>query len=207
MVTTRRNSDDDVPNFEAMINVVVANAPPNLTAALRTQITNDIRNGAGALGGGGDNAIPHGIHTRLAAFKLEGDALSWWKAHLRAQVGGDAFADTCTWVAFRKIFYNSYFPTSEQQRYEREYGSIYQLDRENSGEYMERFTRLASFVGTPAGDAPRQARHFKWGLKKRVLDRIVNTEYTNVAQVTAAARNIELLHESGNSNKRDRDGN
>ncbi|GKF14969.1 zinc finger, CCHC-type, retrotransposon gag domain protein, partial [Tanacetum coccineum] len=63
-----------------------------------------------------------------------------------------------------------YFPASEQQRYEREYGSIYQLDRENSGEYMERFTRLASFVA-------------------------------------AAARNIELLHESGNSNKRDRDGN
>ncbi|GJZ12466.1 hypothetical protein Tco_0547696, partial [Tanacetum coccineum] len=81
------------------------------------------------------------------------------------------------------------------------------LDQENSGEYIERFTRLASFVGTAAGDAPRQARHFKWGLKKWVLDRIVNTDYTNVAQVAAAARNIELLHESGNSNKRDRDGN
>ncbi|GKA08937.1 hypothetical protein Tco_0688268 [Tanacetum coccineum] len=168
MVTTRRNSDDDVPNFEAMIAAAVANALPNLTAALRTQITNDIRNGAessGGSGGGGD-ATPQGIHvwierftklkplafrsaatpaeaedwithmeklfqvlgcpdnfkTRLAAFKLEGDALSW------------------------------YFPTSEQQRYEREYGSIYQLDQENSGEYMERFTRLASFVGTAAGD-------------------------------------------------------
>nr|GFB81282.1 zinc finger, CCHC-type, retrotransposon Gag domain protein [Tanacetum cinerariifolium] len=53
-----------------------------------------------------------------------------------------------------------------QQRYEREYGSICQLDRENSEEYMERFTRLASFVGVAAGDAQRQARHFKWGLKK-----------------------------------------
>ncbi|GKA82955.1 putative reverse transcriptase domain-containing protein [Tanacetum coccineum] len=85
---------------------------------------------------------PDNFKTRLAAFKLEGDALSW------------------------------YFPTSEQQRYEREYGSIYQLDRENSGEYMERFTRLASFVGTAAGDAQRQARHFKWvGLRSGVLDR------------------------------------
>ncbi|GJY29879.1 reverse transcriptase [Tanacetum coccineum] len=181
----RRNSDDDVPNFEAMIAAAVANALPNLTAALRTQITNDIRNGAessGGSGGGGD-AVPQGIHvwierftklkplafrsavtpaeaedwithmeklfqvlgcpdnfkTRLAAFKLEGDALSWWKAHLRTQVGGDAFADTCTWVAFREIFYNR--------------------------EYMERFTRLASFVGATAGDAQRQARHFKWGLR------------------------------------------
>ncbi|GJV63946.1 hypothetical protein Tco_1474774 [Tanacetum coccineum] len=50
---------------------------------------------------------PDNFKTRLAAFKLEGDALSWWKAHLRTQVGGDAFADTCTWVAFREIFYNS----------------------------------------------------------------------------------------------------
>ncbi|GJT83373.1 putative nucleotidyltransferase, ribonuclease H [Tanacetum coccineum] len=171
MVTTRRNSDDDVPNFEAMITAAVANALPNLTAALRTQITNDIRNGVGPSGGGGGDAIPQGIHvwiekTRLAAFKLEGDALSWWKAHLRTQVGGDAFADTCTWVAFREIFYNRYFPASEQQRYEREYGSICQLDRENSGEYIERFTRLASFVGATAGDAQRQARHFKLGLKE-----------------------------------------
>ncbi|GKA11548.1 putative nucleotidyltransferase, ribonuclease H [Tanacetum coccineum] len=136
---------------------VLANALPNLTAALRTQITNDIRNGAessGGSGGGGEDWITHmeklfqvlgcpdNFKTRLAAFKLEGDALSW------------------------------YFPTSEQQRYEREYGSIYQLDRENSGEYMERFTRLASFVGTAAGDAQRQARHFKWvGLRSGVLDR------------------------------------
>ncbi|GKF46902.1 hypothetical protein Tco_0136704 [Tanacetum coccineum] len=67
--------------------------------------------------------------------------------------------------------------------------------------------RLASFVGATAGDAQRQARHFKWGLKKWVLERIVNTDYTNVAQVAAAARNIELLHKSGNLNKRDRDGN
>nr|GFC77052.1 zinc finger, CCHC-type, retrotransposon Gag domain protein [Tanacetum cinerariifolium] len=58
--------------------------------------------------------------------------------------------------------------------------SICQLDRENSREYMERFTRLASFVRATAGDAQRQARHFKWRLKKWVLDRIVNTDYTNV---------------------------
>ncbi|GKG44268.1 hypothetical protein Tco_0485706, partial [Tanacetum coccineum] len=41
MVTTCRNSDDNVPNFEAMITAAVANALPNLTATLRTQITSD----------------------------------------------------------------------------------------------------------------------------------------------------------------------
>ncbi|GJZ16980.1 zinc finger, CCHC-type, retrotransposon gag domain protein [Tanacetum coccineum] len=202
----------DVPNSMAMITAVVANALPNFKAALRTQITNDIKNGGG-------DALSHGIHVWIERFtKLK--LLTFWSAATPAeaedwithmeklfQVRGDAFADTCTWVAFREIFYNRCFPASEQQCYEREYGLICQLDRENYEEYMERFTRLASFVGATVGDAQRQARHFKWGLKKWVLDRIVNKDYTNVAQVAAAARNIELLHKSGNSNKRDRDGN
>nr|GFA68315.1 hypothetical protein [Tanacetum cinerariifolium] len=144
MVTTRNNPNDNVPNFEAIKNAAVANALPNVTAALRTQITNDIRNGAGPSGGGGGNAIPHGIHV---------------------------------WI-------ERYFPTSEQQCYEREYGSICQLDRENVGEYMERFTR-----------------HFKWGLKKQVLDRIVNTDYTNVAQ-RSAGRNGNDRQGQGNYNQR-----
>ncbi|PWA92758.1 zinc finger, CCHC-type, Retrotransposon gag domain protein [Artemisia annua] len=250
MVNTRRDGDGDFHDFEAMINAALANALANLSTELRTQIFNDIRNGAGSSGGGG-GAPPTGIHgwiekfnklkplafrsaatpteaedwithmeklfqvlgctdnfkTRLAAFKLEGDALSWWKAHLQTQEEGAAFADTCPWATFRETFYNQYFPVSEQQRYEREYGSIYQLDRENSGDYMQRFMRLASFVGLVAGNAQRQARHFKWGLKRWILERIVNTEYADVAQVCAAARNIELINESGNSNKRDRDGN
>ncbi|GJS11442.1 zinc finger, CCHC-type, retrotransposon gag domain protein [Tanacetum coccineum] len=138
MVTTRRNSDDDVPNFEAMINAAMANALPNLMAALRTQITMTFRNGA-------EIQVVVVLMPILKGFKF--GSREFW-------------------------------------------------------EYMERFTRLASFVGATAGDAQRQARHFKWGLKKWVLDRIVNTDYTNVAQVAAAARNIELLHDSGNSNKR-----
>ncbi|GJR49395.1 putative reverse transcriptase domain-containing protein [Tanacetum coccineum] len=70
MVTTRRNSDDDVPNFKAMINAAVANALPNLTTALRTQITNDIRNGVESSGGGGGggDAIPQGIHVWIEMF-------------------------------------------------------------------------------------------------------------------------------------------
>ncbi|GJW21154.1 hypothetical protein Tco_0031776, partial [Tanacetum coccineum] len=68
MLTTRRNSDDDVPNFEAMINAAVANALPNLTAALRTQITNDIRNGVGASGGVGGDDVPNGIHVWIERF-------------------------------------------------------------------------------------------------------------------------------------------
>ncbi|GJS27858.1 reverse transcriptase domain-containing protein [Tanacetum coccineum] len=168
-----------------MITAAVANALPNLTAALRTQITNDIMNGTGSSGGGGGDAIPQGIHvsierftklkplafrsaatpveaedwithmeklfqvlgcpdnfkTRLAAFKLEGDALSWWKAHLRTQ-----------------------------QRYEREYGSICQLDRENSGEYMERL-RLPPITSSYYIRAEIQISGIKMVIRFRTGDR------------------------------------
>ncbi|GJV85434.1 zinc finger, CCHC-type, retrotransposon gag domain protein [Tanacetum coccineum] len=117
------------PNSEAMMLLLWANALPNLTACMDDSDHHNIRNGCESSGGTPRRedwithmeklfqvlGCPDNFKTRLATFKLEGDALSW------------------------------YFPTSEQQRYEHEYGSIYQLDRENSGEYMERFTRLASF--------------------------------------------------------------
>ncbi|PWA37369.1 zinc finger, CCHC-type, Retrotransposon gag domain protein [Artemisia annua] len=112
---------------------------------------------------------------RLATFKLEGDALNWWKAHKQAK-GGDVYMTTCTWAEFCGTFYKRYFPDSEHQRFKREYNTIRQREDLNSGEYMQRFLRLASFVGPNAGDASRQAKHFKWGLKKWVLDRLLYTE-------------------------------
>ncbi|GJU53749.1 putative ribonuclease H-like domain-containing protein [Tanacetum coccineum] len=72
---------------------------------------------------------------RLASYKLEGDALSWWKAYL---------------------------PRSEQQKYEREYHTIRQRDGEPSGEFMKRFLRLAGFLGKKAvANAARNIKIFR----------------------------------------------
>ncbi|PWA74294.1 zinc finger, CCHC-type, Retrotransposon gag domain protein [Artemisia annua] len=119
---------------------------------------------------------------RLATFKLEGDALNWWKAHKQAK-GGDVYMTTCTWAEFCGTFYKRYFPDSEHQRFKQEYNTIRQREDLNSGEYMQRFLRLASFVGPIAGDASRQAKHFKWGLKKWVLDRLLYTEFVDVSLI------------------------
>ncbi|GJT83607.1 hypothetical protein Tco_1057949 [Tanacetum coccineum] len=102
---------------------------------------------------------------------------------------------------------NEYFTRSEQQKYEREYHTIRQRDGETSGELMKRFIRLACFVGKKAGPPEEQAKHFKWALCDWILDGIVNTEFTDVAQVANAARNMEILRErSSKNNKRNRDG-
>ncbi|GKF62990.1 hypothetical protein Tco_0183044 [Tanacetum coccineum] len=74
---------------------------------------------------------------------------------------------------------------------------------------MKIFLRLAGFLGAKAGTQEEQVKHFKWGLNDFVLDRILNTEFTDVAQVANAARNIEIFcdrSKNEGNNKRDRDG-
>ncbi|GKB36098.1 putative reverse transcriptase domain-containing protein [Tanacetum coccineum] len=143
---------------------------------------------------------------RLASYKLEGDALNWWKVFKQAK-GGETYVATLSWKDFCDIFFLQYFPRSEQQRYKREYHTIHQRDRETSGEFMKRFLTLVGFVGKKAGPTEEQAKHFKWALCDWILDGIVNTEFTNVAQVSNAARNIEILRDrSSQNNKRNRDG-
>ncbi|GKC02022.1 zinc finger, CCHC-type, retrotransposon gag domain protein [Tanacetum coccineum] len=117
---------------------------------------------------------------RLATYKLEGDAHSWWRAYKKAK-GGDAYVATVSWNDFRDIFFLQYFPYSEKERCEREYKSIRQLPEETSTDFMKRFLRLAGFLGAKAGTQEGHAKHFKWGLNDFVLNRILNTEFTDVA--------------------------
>nr|GEU86062.1 zinc finger, CCHC-type, retrotransposon Gag domain protein [Tanacetum cinerariifolium] len=65
---------------------------------------------------------------------------------------------------------------------------------------------LAGFVRKKVGLSEEQAKHFNWALCDWILDGIVNTKFTDVAQVANAERNIELLRERGGSNnKKNRD--
>ncbi|GJS51887.1 zinc finger, CCHC-type, retrotransposon gag domain protein [Tanacetum coccineum] len=145
---------------------------------------------------------------RLATYKLEADAHSWWRAYKQAK-RGDAYVVTLSWNDFRDIFFLQYFPYSEKERCEREYKSIRQLPEETSTDFMKRFLRLAGFLGAKAGTQEEQAKHFKWGLNDFVLDRILNTEFTDVAQVANTVRNIEIFRDrpkNEGDNKRDIDG-
>ncbi|GKB27169.1 hypothetical protein Tco_0866570 [Tanacetum coccineum] len=180
MVGTRGSTPEfSGPAFETAVQRAVDALLPSLT----TRLTNEIRQN----GAGGSGYQPPTIHTwleRLASYKLEGDALNWWKAFKQAKRG----------------------ETSEQQKYERGYHTIRQRDEETSGELMKWFLRLAGFVGKKAGPSEEQAKHFKWALCDWILDGIVNTKFTDVAQVANAARNIKILRErSGQNNKRNRD--
>nr|GFD36183.1 zinc finger, CCHC-type, retrotransposon Gag domain protein [Tanacetum cinerariifolium] len=55
-----------------------------------------------------------------------------------------------------------FFPRAEQEHLKREYHSIRQTDTEPSTEFMQRFLRLAGFLGAAAGTAEEQAKKFQY---------------------------------------------
>nr|GFA29071.1 hypothetical protein [Tanacetum cinerariifolium] len=82
---------------------------------------------------------------------------------------------------------------------------------ETSTEFMQRFFRLAGFLGAAAGTEEEQAKNFQWGLRRSTLNHLMCMSYTDVAQVANAARNYEILHERDDDdteqpNKRQRSG-
>nr|GEW00467.1 zinc finger, CCHC-type, retrotransposon Gag domain protein [Tanacetum cinerariifolium] len=132
--------------------------------------------------------------TRLAVYKFEGNALAWWKAYNQAN-GGDAWLVTVTWADFKKLFFLQFFPRAEQERLKREYHSIRQTSTETSTEFMQRFLRLAGFLGAAAGTEEEQAKNFQWGLRRSTLNHLMCMSYLDVAQVANATRSYEIPHE------------
>nr|GFB31800.1 zinc finger, CCHC-type, retrotransposon Gag domain protein [Tanacetum cinerariifolium] len=88
-----------------------------------------------------------------------------------------------------------FFPRAEQELLKREYHSIRQTSTETSTEFMQRFLRLAGFLGAAAGTEEEQAKNFQWGLRRSTLNHLMCMSYTDVAQVANAAHNYENLHE------------
>ncbi|GJS84752.1 hypothetical protein Tco_0751293 [Tanacetum coccineum] len=112
--------------------------------------------------------------TRLAVYKFEGDALAWWKAYKQAK-GGDAWVLTLTWAAFKELFFLQ-FSLEPRQRALKE--------------------------GVAAGTAEEQAKNFRWGLHKSILDHVMCIQFTDVAQVADAARNLEIPSVTGDAYER-----
>nr|GFB24788.1 hypothetical protein [Tanacetum cinerariifolium] len=198
MVNTRTNAD---------LSAAVQNALQTLIPQIRAEIREEFRTSSGPSNAGGNPPpISHmekifdvmgcedAFKTRLAVYKFEGNALAWWKAYKQAK-GGDAWLITVTWADFKKLFFLQFFPRAEQEHLKREYHSIRQTNTETSTEFMQRFLRLAGFLGAAAGTEEEQAKNFQWGLCRSTLNHLMCMSYTDVAQVANTTRNYEILHE------------
>ncbi|GJV16706.1 zinc finger, CCHC-type, retrotransposon gag domain protein [Tanacetum coccineum] len=139
----------------------------------------------------------HAPQIRRADFRED------YRAATQQQQGDTAFSIDRN-RAFKELFFLQFFPRAEQERLKREYHSIRQRASENSTEYMQRFLRLAGFLGQAAGTAEEQAKNFRWGLHKSILDHVMCIQFTDVAQVADAARNLEILRDRDDYDRSER---
>nr|GFC31567.1 hypothetical protein [Tanacetum cinerariifolium] len=202
MVNTRTDSD---------LSAAVQNALQTLLPQIRAEIHEEFRTSSGPSDAAGNPPLVT-IHTWLERFNKQKphsfkkatapvDAENWI-SHMEKifDVMGceDAFKTRLAvykFEEFKKLFFLQFFPRAEQERLKRECHSIRQTNTETSIEFMQRFLRLAGFLGAAAGTEEEQAKNFQWGLRKSTLNHLMCMSYTDVAQVANAARNYEILHE------------
>nr|GFA91249.1 hypothetical protein [Tanacetum cinerariifolium] len=152
MVNTRTNAD---------LSAAVQNALQTLLPQIRVEIREEFRRSSGPSDAGG-NPPPVTIPTWLERFNKQ-NPHSFEKA--------TAPVDAENWIShMEKIF--DFFSRAEQERLKREYHSIRQTNTKTSTEFMQRFLRLAGFLGVAAGTKEEQAKNFQWGLRSVMLSRI-----------------------------------
>ncbi|KAD3640831.1 hypothetical protein E3N88_30054 [Mikania micrantha] len=147
---------------------------------------------------------------RLATYKLDDDAQTWWEGFKPAK-GGETYVATLSWADFRNIFYDKYFSTANQEAYKREYAVIRQGNDDPASEFITCFARLASIVGDAAGSAAVQAEKCKWAVCDRIRKSIMFMKFKDLTEVADAMMTYEFerkefLSRAGDNKKRDKDG-
>ncbi|GJY74870.1 putative reverse transcriptase domain-containing protein [Tanacetum coccineum] len=154
---------------------------------IRQQVREEYRTDAVA---SGSNPPPVTIHTWLERFNKQKTRFRSRRllALLMLRIGSPIWRRSSTpkeenvsvyfdLAAFKEMFFLLFFPRAEQDALEE-----------------------AGFLGQAAGTAEEQAKNFRWGLHKSILDHVMCIQFTDVAQVADAARNLEILrdrHKSG----------
>nr|GEX72524.1 zinc finger, CCHC-type, retrotransposon Gag domain protein [Tanacetum cinerariifolium] len=133
MVNTRTDTD---------LTAAVQNALQAMLPQIREEIREEFRTGSGSSNAGGN---PYQL---------------LFTPYKQAK-GGDAWLVTVTWADFKKLFFLQRFPRAEQERLKREYHSIRQTSSETSTEFMQRFLRLAGFLGAAVGTEEEQEKNFQ----------------------------------------------
>nr|GEV44188.1 hypothetical protein [Tanacetum cinerariifolium] len=200
MVNTRQSTFEfSGLAFDEAVQRAVNAVLPGLTA----QITNELRqNGAGSNG----DQTPT-IHTLLERFR---------KQKSRSFSSTTSPVDVENWIAhIEKLFEvlgcaDEFKARLASYKFEGDALNWWKAFKQAKG--GEAYVATLSwkdfcFVRKKAGPPEELAKHFKCALSDWILDRIVNTKFTDVAQVANAGRNIELLRERGDiNNKKNRDG-
>nr|GFC03300.1 zinc finger, CCHC-type, retrotransposon Gag domain protein [Tanacetum cinerariifolium] len=122
------------------LSAAVQNALQTLLPQIRAEIREEFRTSSGP-SDSGRNPPPVTIHTWLERTRTDADLSAAVQNALQALL------------------------LQIRERLKREYHSIRQTNTETSTEFMQRFLRLAGFLGAAAGTEEEQAKNFQWGLR------------------------------------------
>nr|GEY38389.1 hypothetical protein [Tanacetum cinerariifolium] len=167
------------------LSATVQNALQTLLPQIRAEIREEFRTSSGPSDSGG-NPPPVTIYTWLERFN---------KQKPRSFEKATAPLDAKNWIShMEKIFdvmgcEDAFKTRLAVYKFEGNVLACFSL------EFMQRFLRLAGFLGTAAGTEEEQAKNFQWRLCRSTLNYLMCMSYTDVAQVANAARNYEILHE------------
>nr|GFB13728.1 putative reverse transcriptase domain-containing protein [Tanacetum cinerariifolium] len=169
---------------DADLSAAVQNALQTLLPQICAEIREEFRTSFGPSDDGG-NPPQVTIHTWLERFNKQ-------KPHSFEKA--TTLVDAENWIShMEKIFdvmgcedafkkrLAMYKFEAEQERLKREYHSIRQTNTETSTEFMQRFLRLAGFLGAAAGTEEEQAKTFQWGLRRSTLNHLMCMSYRDVA--------------------------
>ncbi|GJV42158.1 hypothetical protein Tco_1420598 [Tanacetum coccineum] len=111
----------------------------------------------------------------------------------------------CRDASSHSPFGEQFFPRANKSALKREYQSIPQgRVKIVLSVHAAVSARLAGFLGQAAGTAEEQAKNFRWGLHKSILDHVMCIQFTDVAQVADAARNLEILRDRDDYDRSER---
>nr|GEY46947.1 hypothetical protein [Tanacetum cinerariifolium] len=174
MVNTRTDAD---------LSAAVQNALQTLLPQIREEIREEFRTGSGSSNASG-NPTPVTIHTWLERFNKQ-------KPHSFEKATTSVDAEN--WIShMEKIFdvmgYEDAFMTRlAVYKFEGNAHSIRQTSTETSTEFMQRFLRLAGFLGAVTGTEEEQAKNFQWGLR--------SSNNNNYSSRIPVMDGTEILHE------------
>nr|GFB94486.1 hypothetical protein [Tanacetum cinerariifolium] len=133
---------------EADLSAAVQNALQTLLPKIRAEIREEFRTSS-RLSDAGGNPLPVTIHTWLERFNKQ-------KPHSFEKA-----------TSVMHLLDGKPISKPRVEQLKREYHSIRQTNTETSTEVMQRFLRLAGFLGTAAGTEEEQAKNFQWGLRRQ----------------------------------------
>lgn len=122
-----------------------------------------------------------------ASFQLKEDARIWWNSYQAMRPAAEL--DALTWVEFKRIVMEKYYPPSYQVRMETEFFNLKQGDI-SVEEYERKFSKMCRFAPHLVDTEAKKVKRFRYGLRSEIRNVISGQGITTLAETFERAEEI-----------------